>query len=290
MRSIGIPVANREECVVALEVAFGLGKALGSDVIGYHMRPNRQELANIDLSAMWTGSATAWPEVDEATAQEAAVSAERLFTEMAGQQGYELANKRGVAGKSVALYRETVGTPDKLIPIFGPTNDLLVVSRPRKGGVKAWTIMMSALLDSPVPVLVLPQKRVQVECKRLAIAWNRGRAESLLVHLSLPMLQAAEDVVFLGVGRDYKHGPTERDMVDYLKGHGIKARTRKVTAPGRAIEAGKALVRAAQEEKADVLLSGAYTRGRLRQMIFGGVTEHLLTGTDFPVILLHNRD
>src|SRR5690554_1833926 len=95
MRSIGIPVANREECVVALEVAFKLGKALNSDVVGYHMRPNRKEAATIDFSALLASSSTAWPVVDEKTAQEAAVSAQKLFAEMASQYDYELSTKRG---------------------------------------------------------------------------------------------------------------------------------------------------------------------------------------------------
>src|SRR5690606_30787152 len=162
--------------------------------------------------------------------------------------------------------------------------DLLVVSRPRKGGgAKASLILMSALLNSGAPVLVLPQKPVKVDCKRIAIAWNRGRAETLLVHSSLPLLRAADDVVLISAGRDHHHGASERDMIDYLQGHGIRARQRRVEGADPA----RMLVKAAQEEKASVLLSGAYTRSRLRQLIFGGVTEHLLTGTDFPVLLLH---
>ena len=287
MRSIGIPVADREECVVALDVAFNLGERLGSDIIGYHMRPTKQEGGKIDLSGLWGSGGlahTAWPVEDESKEQAAAVSAHRLFTDMAGKHGYEIATRRGSPEKPRALYREKVGAPDKLIPLFGPTNDLMVVSRPRKnGGVKAWVIMMSALLDSPVPVLILPQKKVKLDCSRIAIAWNRGRSEALLVHATLPMLKAADDVVFISEGKDHKHGPSEKDMCDYLQGHGIKARARRINGADTA----KTLMKAVQEEKADVLLSGAYTRGRLREMIFGGVTEHLVTGTDFPVILLH---
>lgn len=289
MRSIGIPVANREECVVALDVAFKLGKSLGSDILGYHMRPNRDEAARIDLASLMGGGGLGgarWPLQDEAATSEAAIGAGKLFEEMARQHSYLCAAKRGSPGKPHAVYRETVGSPDKLIPLFGPTNDLMVVSRPRKnGGVKAWVIMMSSLLDSPVPVLVLPQKKVDIDCKRIAIAWNRGRAENLLVHLCLPLLRQAEDVVFICAGRDPRHGPAEKDMIDYLKGHGIKARARRTTGA----DSGKALIQAAQAEKAGVLLSGAYTRGRLREMIFGGVTEYLVTDTDFPVILLHDR-
>jgi len=32
---------------------------------------------------------------------------------------------------------------------------------------------------------------------------------------------------------------------------------------------------------------GAYSRHRLRQLIFGGVTEHMLFNTDIPALMLH---
>ena len=51
--------------------------------------------------------------MDEKSAQDAAVSAQKLFSEMAAQNGYELASKRGEPGRPVAVYRETVGVPDR---------------------------------------------------------------------------------------------------------------------------------------------------------------------------------
>jgi nucleotide-binding universal stress UspA family protein len=37
----------------------------------------------------------------------------------------------------------------------------------------------------------------------------------------------------------------------------------------------------------DLLIKGAYTQSRLRQMIFGGVTSHVLAHADMPVLLAH---
>ena len=42
MRSIGIPVADRPECVIALDVAFSLAQTLKADINGYHIVPNRR--------------------------------------------------------------------------------------------------------------------------------------------------------------------------------------------------------------------------------------------------------
>ncbi len=35
------------------------------------------------------------------------------------------------------------------------------------------------------------------------------------------------------------------------------------------------------------LIKGAYTRSRLRQMIFGGATSHILAEAEMPVFMAH---
>lgn len=286
MRSIAIPVADREECTWALDVAFQLGRHLGADVVGYHMRPGRKDKENrLAISAVWEPEQ--WPEEDEGTLESGAVAAGRLFGVLAGQHEYTVSRKHGNGLDLRAIWREKLGTPDKLMPLIGPVNDLLVVSRPeRAGSRKAWLILMAALLDSGLPVLVLPQKKMTAPGRHIAIAWNRGAQEAKAVHASLPLLMQADKVTLLAVGKDYKHGPTAREMVTYLGCHGINAD--ELALPGSEGPAGPALIKAAKNVGADVLLSGAYTKGRIRQMFFGGVTEHLVAGTAFPVILMHS--
>ncbi|MDT8398255.1 MAG: universal stress protein [Pseudomonadales bacterium] len=285
MRSIAIPVADREECAIALDVAFRLGKTFGSDVVGYHMRPNKMAASNtrLDVTELWSGGA-AWPEEDEKTSEKAALSAHKLFQLMAEQHQYPLTAKHSQPPGRHAIWREKLGSPDKLMPLVGPVNDLMVVSRPRRnGGRKAWLILMSALLDSGIPVLVLPQKKVELSCKHIAIAWNRGPQEVQAVHATLGLLKQAGQLTFITSGKNYKHGPSAKEMIAYLKCHGIKAA--ELRTDGNPV---KDLVKTAQKIGADTLLSGAYTKGRLRQMLFGGVTEHLIWDTAFPVLLKHS--
>ena len=37
----------------------------------------------------------------------------------------------------------------------------------------------------------------------------------------------------------------------------------------------------------DLLVKGAYTQSRLRQMFFGGATSHILGNTTLPVLMAH---
>lgn len=281
MRSIGIPVADRPECVIALDVAFNLAQTLNADINGYHIVPNRRVSKSLDLQNL---QPDAWPDITEVEAKAAAESARKLFESMAETYEYKVANKHGTANAPHAVFKDKSGSPEKLIPLFGPVNDMLVVSRPKsKGNNKAAIIMMSALMHTATPVMVLPQKKIKPNMKRIAIAWNNGRAEGLLTRAMVPVLQAAEDVVFITEGKDHHDGPTAKDMMSFLSAYGIKPRLKRLTAKNTA----ESLVSAAKAEKADIMLCGAYSRGRTRQLLFGGVTQHLLTKTDFPIVLLH---
>jgi nucleotide-binding universal stress UspA family protein len=129
MRTIAVPVANRPECAVALDVAFPLAAKLGSDVIGYHIRPNRRESKELDLHSL-VDTDGAWPAESEAHISKAAISAKELFSEMAQSYSMELARKHGTPAAPKAVFREKLGSADKLFPFIGPVSDLMVARKP----------------------------------------------------------------------------------------------------------------------------------------------------------------
>jgi nucleotide-binding universal stress UspA family protein len=47
---------------------------------------------------------------------------------------------------------------------------------------------------------------------------------------------------------------------------------------------GAAILETAQSLGCDLLIKGAYTQSRLRQMIFGGATQHVLANAAMPVL------
>ena len=54
-------------------------------------------------------------------------------------------------------------------------------------------------------------------------------------------------------------------------------------------KAGAKIVQTAKEvfDSADMIVKGAYTQSRLRQMIFGGLTRHLILSSPIPVLFSH---
>ena len=73
-----------------------------------------------------------------------------------------------------------------------------------------------------------------------------------------------------------------QEVPAYLAWHGITAESRAIT-PHPSV--GDALTEAARD--ADLLVMGGYSHSRLREMILGGVTRHMLEKATLPLLLAH---
>lgn len=280
MRTVLIPVADRPECAVALEVAFDLAQRLSSDLLGYHLRPHRVESGGKKKAAA-KGDADS-----KDTIALNSKAAQRLFDEMVERHGMTSRKKhRFTEGGGQAIWRELTGDAEHVFPIIGPVADLIVVSRPRKAGsAKARAFQMAALMNTGTPVLMLPSRKPVPVGKRVLICWNQSIEAAAAVKASLPLLAAAEAVDILAAGTEDGAGPKSRHVQQYLRHHDIKAEC--VSTPGRDVEA--EVMSSFMERESDLLLLGAYSRPRWRERVFGGLTDYVLNKTPVPALMLHS--
>jgi len=285
MRVIFVPVADRPECARALRNAFNIGNQLGASVVGCHIRPHRYSSVSLP------------PEIDTLSPYDAAwesawhgkktlqsdTAARKLFSRTAARHGYPVI--RSPRAEPGAIWIEKVGSPDKIMSIHGPLSDLVVVTKPAKSGGKlAQVFVMAALLNTGRPVLVIPHAGASSVGRRITIAWNQSNEAARAVAALMPLLQTADQVDIVWSGPEGGAGPKSGQLVNYLKFWGIKATRSKVSGPNE----GQALLKAAKKSRSDLIVMGAYSRSRLRQRIFGGVTEFMLSRSDIPVCMLHS--
>ena len=74
-------------------------------------------------------------------------------------------------------------------------------------------------------------------------------------------------------------------MVRHLQRNGIQTSLHHVALDGRT--PGQAICAESISAGADLLVKGAYTQSRLRQLVFGGATRHILYESKLPVIMAH---
>ncbi len=165
--------------------------------------------------------------------------------------------------------------------------DITVVGRPGVGrNEPRMTTLEAALFESGRPILMAPPTAPKSIGNNVLVHWNASTETARVVLDSLRILKRAERVTLLSVEGNMVAGPKPADMLEYLSKHGIKgseAYIKPVSKGG----AGEAILAEARRIGADLILKGAYTQSRLKQMIFGGATQHILQSSDIPVILSH---
>ncbi len=284
MRVILVPVANRPESMTALEISIGLAKRMGSDVVGFHLRAHRNPEDDSLRERILQTNQAALGALAAKDSPSAARAAEKLFAKKITASGFQLSKHARVGVDNGAQWLEKVGSPDKVMSILGPLADLTVVTRPSAKGHVAKAFLLAALLCSRRPVMVLPPKQRKLPGRRIAIAWNQSAEASRAVVDCLPLLQQADVVNIIVCGNENQLGPKSAQLRAYLTRYGVKAKKIRTSGKYEATE----LVDAYRETKSDLLIMGAYSRSRFREIVFGGVTEQMLWHTSIPVVLQHD--
>ncbi|MEM8694474.1 MAG: universal stress protein [Pseudomonadota bacterium] len=168
-----------------------------------------------------------------------------------------------------------------------PLADLIVVSPMTEHGgpASAEPIAEPLLLRSPTPLLIVPTDIGTFDAAGTAmVAWNGSAHAALAMRQALPLLRAAAAVHIVTAANDIRHFPPDQ-AADYLKDHGIESDV-LITGDSGA-DAADALGREAERRSADYIVMGGYSRSRLNELIFGGVTRHMLRHPPVPIFIRH---
>ena len=170
---------------------------------------------------------------------------------------------------------------------FGGVSDLIVVGQPSKASDQSVnTVIAAALFASGRPVLVTPSAMPIALDETLVIGWNRSVQAGRGVTSALPFLHRAKTVEIVNVATGAKRGPSADDLADYLTWHGIGSEVKEIP-PEEHRAVGEILLETAEKSGAGMLVMGAYSHSRLREMLLGGVTKYILSHANLPVLMAH---
>ncbi|MGI9436785.1 MAG: universal stress protein [Geminicoccaceae bacterium] len=189
-------------------------------------------------------------------------------------------------GKPSASWKEVGHADQNSLAGRGRAFDLIIVGRPVSGQfAPSMVALEAALFESGRPLLIVPPEPVETIGRRIAIAWNGSTETARTVAFAKPLLGLADEVVVISVEQGMVPGPSGKDIAQNLARGGIVTRACHVDSEGRSI--GEAMLAESRSFDADLLIKGAYTQSRLRQMIFGGATSHILANAKLPVFMAH---
>lgn len=282
IRKILVSVDGSEVGRGALETAVMVAREHGAHIDALHVRPDPR----LGVPLMGEGvSATMVEELVKLTEEESAaraVRAKSLFNEVQRDRGLTLGGDPGSAGASIS-WAQSDGREEEEIARRGRLSDIIVLGRPSmRPDSDATVIFNAALFETGRPVLVAAARAGGTIGRHVAVAWNGSIEAARAIAAAMDVLLRAETVEVIVVDPNADTDLGLADVVDYLAWHGVGARQR-MAAPAKNVT--DTLVGAIGN--ADLVVMGAYSHSRLRELILGGVTRHMLENTDVALLMAH---
>lgn len=174
--------------------------------------------------------------------------------------------------------------------------DLVIVSQALSGsGRPAENLAMSEIPERVTtecgrPVLVVPRDwEPKPFSETVAIAWDNSRESSRAVFDLMPLLEQAKRVHVVTVEewleRDGSNTIPGADIGASLSRYGCQVEVERVPRNGKSV--GEALLDRTAVHGAGMLVMGAYGHSRMRELILGGATRHVLKSMSVPVLMSH---
>ena len=164
--------------------------------------------------------------------------------------------------------------------------NVVIISRPYQELQSAsLSSIQTILFDGGRPVMLIPMNKQIDIGKEVVISWNCTTESSRADFAALPILKKANNVTILTVEKVITDGPSGEQVSELLASHGIDAKP--VTISGDEKKIGDAILDFSESVDADLIVKGAYTQSRLREIIFGGATRHLMLHSEIPIYLVN---
>jgi nucleotide-binding universal stress UspA family protein len=279
MQTILVPTQNIAGMTSALETALLLAQRMGAYIEGFALRFGIPQFVVAELSSGIP------MESYQAHRDEEIAEARRIFETF--MQEHDIPSSRGAADRPSFGWLEDAPEGETFVGSHGRAFDVTVMSRPDADTLSLHSrAIESGLFESGRPVLLSPPVAPKQIATSVMIHWNGSTEQARTNAFAMPILRKAERVMLLTVvGGQEVPGPSVNQVLRQLQYNGIPAKTMRVEVDGRST--GEAVLAAAKAEGCDLLVKGAFTRHRLRQMIFGGATSHIMEHAELPVLMAH---
>jgi nucleotide-binding universal stress UspA family protein len=279
MKTILVPIEQHDLMTSTLESALLLGRKFESYIEGFALRP-----AIDNFVAMDPVSSMAMATVKQNDA-EAARQSRAFFESFMRDRNIPRASEAKSSPLSYG-WLEAAPDGDDFVGSYGRVFDITVLGRPGDNPQSPRMVTLeAALFESGRAILIAPPSPPSRLGENVLIAWNCSTEQALTTQLAMPILRRATRVTVLTVEGGTVPGPTGAQLARFLQLNGIAAEPVTVSPERRST--GETILARAEALGCDLVIKGAYTQSRLRQMIFGGATRHILGRTTLPVFMAH---
>ncbi len=288
IKTILVPMQSEAAATEALEPAFVLADKLNAHVIALHIRQRPTLAPPYGYNPL---AATYIQENSDEFVKQGNRRSEELRAEFeAACKEHSIRTilpEEHIHNKAAsASWRDEEGNLPYDVALTARVADISVMAAPSEdASLPEIGLVEEVLFQSGRPALMIPNEGMRSFPDNIVIGWDGGLEAARAVKSALPILQQARNVVVMTVGDTDLGAPDAERAAEYLRMHDVNATHDYLSRVKEKTE--KVFYEAARDRKADLLVIGAYSHNRWREMVLGGFTRHMLRYADIPVLLAH---
>ncbi len=291
IKTILVPVPNLLQARSAIETAFLVARRFDGHVVGLHVRPTFNEdkiqavleLASLGKSSpllLETGDAPVFAEDEDTQA------ARQLFEDVRKAMRVESRDKPCDPPEMSGAFKVIAGDGPEAVAEQARIFDLVITSQPRNDPDHSLRETVRAVLfHSGRPVLSAPERTPATIGETILIAWSSSALSARAAAIGRLYFGRAQKVGVLSIADQQGHGPSADEFVESLAWQGIDATLIEAELGHRLL--GDVMLDQAATFGADLLVMGAYSQSPFRESLTRGVTNHILSHAELPVLMTH---
>lgn len=286
IRIILVPLSGNETCKSGCEAAARAAKAFGAHLIGLHVRLDPSSAVPFIADGLTADIVQELVASAEREGERKARHAKQVFEETCAQ--FDLPFRQvddGAKGPS-AEWLERQGVIGETVGRIARIADVTVVPKPTaESDPMTASLLDDVLTRSGRAVLMAPDNLPGRIAENVIIAWNGSTEAARAVADAMPFITRADKVTILTVGQLKAERPDGAALAHSLRCHGVEPELMQITTHKGTV--GETILQAADEVGATLLVIGAFSHSRWRELILGGVTRTIIDKVSLPVLMSH---
>ena len=286
IKHILVPVVSTNQAQASLTMAFKVAKRYGAHITALHLTTNPDFAVPAVIPAMPTDYIVKTTESVRKAAAGHAVGLRRIFESCCADHQIAVFSDMGLDDRTGASWQVREGQVPQDYARAARIADLIVLRRPYDDNeMGERELLETVLLESGRPVLLTTRDPSADLSGPAIVGWNGSAEAAKALASAMPFLQQASAVTVVSVGENDDPWPDSESAAQFLKGHNINASAKSLNLESTPVA--HVLLEECRKSKAGLMVIGAYSRSRWRELILGGVTRYLIQHADVPVLLMH---
>ncbi|UIN37340.1 universal stress protein [Methylobacterium oryzae] len=284
LRCFLVPTAPGIDPTKRLDAALRLGRPLHAHIGVSFMAPGPEHVLAGMAGLVPMDCATI--EAIERGVRESAAEAQAALRAWCAREGVAFGMSGGRLDATFATWTELSGEVEPLLTLAGRVSDLVIVDRPDPAHPFTGRALDTALFSVGRPTLMVGETVPYDLLDHVMIAWNGSLEATRLIGQSITLLHEAARVTVVHARTERFEEARAADLCGYLRWHGIVAEAVSLEVEDGS-SVGAAILAETERRDASMLALGAYTHSRVRELLLGGVTRHVVDKARIPVLMAH---